>query len=100
MSTDNHEVGPTPDAAPRKGWRFRLDRRFLAPILITVILTVGDYNYRFLPSYGYTVLAILSAIALEVVLGRWVTGKWPHLASAYITGISVGILVQALSFWP
>ncbi len=28
------------------------------------------------------------------------TGKWPNLASAYITGISVGILVRSPAFWP
>jgi Na+-translocating ferredoxin:NAD+ oxidoreductase RnfD subunit len=27
-------------------------------------------------------------------------GKWPNLASAYITGISVGILVRSPAFWP
>jgi hypothetical protein len=26
--------------------------------------------------------------------------KWPHLASAYITGISVGILLRSPVFWP
>jgi Na+-transporting NADH:ubiquinone oxidoreductase subunit NqrB len=26
--------------------------------------------------------------------------KWPHLASAYISGISVGILVRSPAFWP
>jgi Na+-transporting NADH:ubiquinone oxidoreductase subunit NqrB len=35
-----------------------------------------------------------------MVLGRVFTGKWPHLASAYITGISVGILVRSPAFWP
>ena len=29
------------------------------------------------------------------MLGRLFYGKWPHLASAYITGISVGILVRS-----
>jgi len=34
------------------------------------------------------------------VLGRLVFGKYPNLASAYITGISVGILVRSPEFWP
>ncbi len=33
-------------------------------------------------------------------LGRIFTGKFPNLASAYITGISVGILVRSPAFWP
>jgi Na+-transporting NADH:ubiquinone oxidoreductase subunit NqrB len=35
-----------------------------------------------------------------LVLGRIFFGKWPHVASAYITGISVGILVRSPAFWP
>ena len=34
------------------------------------------------------------------MLGRLFVGKWPHLASAYISGISVGILVRSPAFWP
>jgi Na+-translocating ferredoxin:NAD+ oxidoreductase RnfD subunit len=86
--------------APRSGWVLRIDNRFLAPVLITCILAIGDYQYQILESYGRTAAAILSAIALELVLGRWVTGRWPHLASAYITGISVGILLRSTMWWP
>ena len=28
------------------------------------------------------------------------SGKWPHLASAYISGISIGMLVRSPEFWP
>jgi Na+-translocating ferredoxin:NAD+ oxidoreductase RnfD subunit len=35
-----------------------------------------------------------------MVLGRIFTGKYPHAASAYITGISVGILLRSTAFWP
>ena len=41
-----------------------------------------------------------AASSTELILGRLVDGKWPHLASAYITGISVGILVRSPAFWP
>jgi enediyne biosynthesis protein E5 len=34
------------------------------------------------------------------VLGRIFAGTWPHLASAYISGISVGMLVRSPAFWP
>jgi hypothetical protein len=40
------------------------------------------------------------AIVAELVMGRLTYGTWPHLASAYITGISVGILVRSPFFWP
>jgi enediyne biosynthesis protein E5 len=39
-------------------------------------------------------------MVVEMAAGRLVTGKWPHLASAYVTGISVGILVRSPAFWP
>src|SRR5262249_18602504 len=40
------------------------------------------------------------SIAMELILGRMIVGKWPHLASAYISGISVGILIRSPAFWP
>jgi enediyne biosynthesis protein E5 len=91
-----------PKPAPRPLWRKLLsfDNRYLAPILITCILAVGDYSYPFLESYWYTALAIVASIVMELVLGRLVTGKWPHLASAYISGISVGIIIRAGVLWP
>ena len=33
-------------------------------------------------------------------MGRWFWGRIPNLASAYITGISVGILLCSPEFWP
>jgi len=80
--------------------RIRLDSRYIAPLFITCILLVGHLSYGILESYPKTLLAILSAILTEIVLGRIFFGKWPHLASAYITGISVGILIRSPAFWP
>ena len=79
---------------------FGLDSRFIAPIFITFILLVGQLTYGILESYAMTALAIATAIALELILGRLFAGKWPHLASAYITGISVGILTRSPYAWP
>lgn len=80
--------------------RISVDPRYVAPIFITCILLVGHLSYGILESYPKTVLAIVSAIITEIVLGRIFFGKWPHLASAYITGISVGILIRSPAFWP
>jgi Na+-translocating ferredoxin:NAD+ oxidoreductase RnfD subunit len=81
------------DVVPTK--MFGLDTRFIPPILITLILLVGQIFSGFLESYTQTLVAILTAIAFEIVLSKLVTGKFPHLASAYISGISVGILVRS-----
>ena len=76
------------------------DKRYLAPILVTMVLILGQVTFGFLESWSRTALAISVAIAIEIVLGRIFAGKWPHLASAYISGISVGMLVRSPAFWP
>ena len=84
------------------GWRqmFSLDNRFMPPLLITLILLVGNVSFGILESYQKTLLAIVSSMVAELILGRIFLHKWPHLASAYITGISVGILLRSPFFWP
>jgi Na+-transporting NADH:ubiquinone oxidoreductase subunit NqrB len=79
---------------------FGLDNRFVPPVFITLILLVGQLSFGMLESYRKTLLAIATAILAELVLGRIFAGKWPVLASAYISGISVGILVRSPALWP
>ena len=80
--------------------RFQFDKRYLAPILVTMVLVVGQITFGFLESWGKTMLAILTAIGVELILGKLFTGTWPHLASAYISGISIGMLLRSPEFWP
>jgi Na+-translocating ferredoxin:NAD+ oxidoreductase RnfD subunit len=89
--------GSDKSGVPKK--MFGLDTRFVPPILITLILLAGQLSYGILESYPQTLLAIFTAIVFEIALSRIVTGKYPHLASAYITGISVGILIRSPEFW-
>ncbi|HEY1462359.1 MAG TPA: hypothetical protein VGF44_02950 [Terriglobales bacterium] len=79
---------------------FSLDNRYIAPIFITCILLVGHLSYGILEGYWKTLLAIATSIVLEMVLGKLFYGKFPHPASAYISGISVGILVRSPAYWP
>jgi Na+-transporting NADH:ubiquinone oxidoreductase subunit NqrB len=78
----------------------RLDQRYFAPALITAVLLAGQLTFGFLESWTRTLLAIATAILVELVVVRALYGKWPHLASAYVSGISVGILVRSPAFWP
>jgi enediyne biosynthesis protein E5 len=78
----------------------RFDKRYLAPVLVTMVLIVGQVSFGFLESWGRTFLAIATSIAIEMLLGKLVVGKWPHLASAYISGISIGMLLRSPEFWP
>ena len=81
-------------------WFFSLENRYLAPIFITCILAAAQLSFGVLESYARTVLAILTALVIELVVGRLYWGQWPHLASAYVSGISVGILVRSPAMWP
>ncbi len=78
----------------------RIDKRYLAPILVTAVLITGQVTFGFLESWSRTALAIATAIAVDALLGWLMVGKVPHLASAYVTGISVGMLVRSPEFWP
>jgi len=97
MATDVavQQPGGANDAA-----RWRIDPRYLPPMLISLILVVGNLTLRGLEGWDRTALAIVTALVTEVVLGKLIHGKVPHLASAYISGISVGILLRSPYFWP
>jgi Na+-translocating ferredoxin:NAD+ oxidoreductase RnfD subunit len=79
---------------------FSIDNRYLPPILITCILLAGQLSFGLLESFSRTILAIAASMATELFLSRLITGKFPNLASSYITGISVGILLRCPDFWP
>jgi enediyne biosynthesis protein E5 len=77
-----------------------LDNRYLPPLLITSILLGAHLSYGILEAWYTTALAIGTAIGAELLMGRMTYGKWPHPASAYISGISAGILVRSPLLWP
>jgi hypothetical protein len=99
-------------------WRKRLarDKSFYAPLLVTSILLLADsvasvlethhsalvakWTGGLITAYSPTFVAILAAVLTEMVIGRFFYGKWPHLASAYISGISAGILIKSPAVWP
>ena len=77
-----------------------LDNRYLPPLLITSILLGAHLSYGILEAWYTTALAIGTAIGAELLMGRVTYNKWPHPASAYISGISAGILVRSPLLWP
>ena len=98
QSTIQPVGAPTLEVPARS--RIRFDNRYIAPLFISFILLVGHLFYGILESYERTALAIVSALIAELVLGRIFFGKWLNLSSAYISGISVGILIRSPAFWP
>ena len=99
MSPTAEIITPVPAPARRKPL-FSLDNRYIAPAFITCILLVGHLSFGILESYPKTLLAIVTSIGLELALGRIFVHKWLNPASAYISGISVGILVRSPAYWP
>ncbi len=98
-------------------WRLlQKDKRFHAPLLITCVLLLGDAAYGILEDHSSPILAwltrgavttysptfvtILVTVLVEMFLGRFFWGKWPHLASGYVSGISAGILIKSPELWP
>ncbi len=93
-------VSPATAPPTRRKPFFSLDNRYIAPAFITCILLAGQLSFGMLESYQKTLLAIVTSIGLELALGWIFFRKWVHPASAYISGISVGILVRSPAFWP
>jgi len=90
----NSATTPAAKRAPK------FDQRYVAPLFVTIVLIGANFTVGALESPWKTALAIVCAVVTELVLGRIFTGKIPHLASAYVSGISVGILVRSPFFWP
>ena len=86
----------TPGAAPKR----QFDSRYVAPLVITAILIIGQVSYGILENLPKTLLSIGCSIAAEIVLSLLIFRKFPHLASAYVSGISCGILIRSPFIWP
>jgi enediyne biosynthesis protein E5 len=80
--------------------KFRIPKSYIAPLLITGILLAAHISFGILDTYTKLGAAIAAAITTELVLHRIVTGRWRNLSSAYISGISAGILVRSPMIWP
>jgi Na+-transporting NADH:ubiquinone oxidoreductase subunit NqrB len=100
MASDARALSPK-SGTTAAGRRFlTLDNRYLPPLLITSILLTAHFSFGILEAWEKTAAAIATAIGAELVMGRITYGKWPHPASAYISGISAGILVRSPFLWP
>jgi enediyne biosynthesis protein E5 len=77
-------------------WLGRLDPRYPVSFLITLILVLGEARYGILGGYDRLVTALGACTATEFVLSRWLRGRGglANLQSAYITGISLALLIK------
>jgi len=74
--------------------------RYVPPALITLILLVGQFTYGILDSWVNLAAAIVTAVVAELILAKLVFGVWKNPSSAYISGISAGILIRSYFIWP
>ena len=79
-----------------------LDPRYAVSFLITLILVLGEARYGILGGYARLVTALGVCTTTEVVLSRWLRGRVANVQSAYITGISLALLIKpgAQLLWP
>lgn len=77
-----------------------IPRSYVAPLLISGILLAAHISFGILDSYTNLLVAIGAAFLTESVLHRFLLGEFRNLSSAYISGISVGILVRSPLLWP
>ena len=74
--------------------------RYMVPIFISLILLVGHLSFGILEGYETIMIAVGTSIIVDLVVGKLYTGKWKNLTSAYISGISVSILIRSTFYWP
>ena len=80
----------------------KIDPRYLISFLITLVLVAAQLRYHMLGSYDRLVLALAVCLATEALLSWFDRGKIVNLLSAYISGISLTLLIkpQGGALWP
>jgi len=80
----------------------RLDPRYLIASLITLVLVAAQFRYHMIGGYERLAVALLTCTATEALLSWFVRGRVVNLMSAYISGISLTLLIkpQGAALWP
>jgi Na+-translocating ferredoxin:NAD+ oxidoreductase RnfD subunit len=80
----------------------KIDPRYLIAFLITLVLLAAQLRYHMLGSYDRLALALGVCMLTEALLSWFDRGKVVNLLSAYISGISLTLLVkpQGGALWP
>src|SRR5216110_238529 len=87
-----------------RGWDLgrKIDPRYLIAFLITLVLVAAQVRYNMVGGYDRLVLTLLVCTATETLLSWFDRGKAVNLLSAYISGISLTLLIkpQGGALWP
>jgi Na+-translocating ferredoxin:NAD+ oxidoreductase RnfD subunit len=103
MSEATHAAVGQPNTLVRSWQRAaKVDPRYLIAFLITLVLVVGQLRYHLLGGYDRLVIALGMCTATEALLSWFDRGKVVNLLSAYISGISLTLLIkpQGGALWP
>jgi Na+-transporting NADH:ubiquinone oxidoreductase subunit NqrB len=95
-------IAPSRPAVSRWWTGARVDPRYLIAFLITLVLVVAQFRYHMVGGYQRLVVALATCMAVEALLSWFVRGKVVNLQSAYISGISLTLLIkpQGGALWP
>lgn len=93
---------PSPRPANWWAWLRPAETRWAAVMLGTLVLVVFQYRYGILGTYEVLPVALGTSMLMETVLSITARRKWPNLQSAYMSGISMSLLLrpQAGLLWP
>jgi Na+-translocating ferredoxin:NAD+ oxidoreductase RnfD subunit len=87
-----------------RGWDLgrKIDPRYLIAFLITLVLVAAQLRYHMVGGYDRLVVALGVCLATEALLSWFDRGRVVNLLSAYISGISLTLLVkpQGGALWP
>ena len=96
-----------PTAEAKALWRpwarlRKVDGRYLIAFLITLVLVAAQLRYHMFGSYDRLVVALGVCLLTEAALSWFDRGRVVNLLSAYISGISLTLLVkpQGGALWP
>jgi Na+-translocating ferredoxin:NAD+ oxidoreductase RnfD subunit len=79
-----------------------IDPRYLISFLITLVLVIAQLNFHLVGGYARLATALLACTLTEALLSWFARGKVVNLQSAYISGISLTLLLkpQGAALWP
>ncbi len=87
-----------------RSWDFgrKADPRYLIAFLITLVLVTAQLRYHMFGGYERLAVALGVCVATEALLSLFDRGKVVNLLSAYISGISLTLLIkpQGGTLWP
>lgn len=78
-----------------------LQFKYAPPLFITLILLVGHFSFGILESFSAILISIGTSILTELLLSKLMYGEMKkNVSSAYITGISIAMLIRSTFLWP